>query len=123
MATGALDLVMLPAQWILGFFGVIKSDFLPLAVHVAAFALAAEAALVFVILLVTGVALRGRILEFLINMALRTLHIEVLAHQFEVCFIVIEAGGFPVFFFMALHAIRAQPALVLVVFFVAGVTG
>ena len=46
------------------------------------------------------------------------LHVDVLAHQLEFGFVVIEGYGFPVFFDVALCAVGSQTALVLVVLLV-----
>lgn len=55
-------------------------------------------------------------------MAFFTLNFGMLSQQFEIGFIVVEPGRFPVFFFVALRAIGTQPAFMLVVLLMAGVT-
>ena len=69
MAGGAIRQAVFPAQGVLRVFVVVEDDRLPLPVVVAALALGAELAFVFIILLVTGDARRWCALEFGIGVA------------------------------------------------------
>lgn len=71
-----------------------------------------------VVLLMAGLALSGRILELVLDVALVAFHISVLTPQPEFCLAVIENGSFPVFCAMTLAAVRSQTAFMLVVFLV-----
>ena len=72
-----------------------------------------------VVLLVTGIAKHGRIFEFVVDVALVALHIDMLAHQLEFGLVVIKGYGFPLFFYMALRAISPQTTLMFVILLVA----
>ena len=55
-------------------------------------------------------------------MALDALHINMLAEQLELGLVVVELGGLPILVGVALRTVRAQAALVLVIFLVTIVT-
>lgn len=122
MATGAFQFIMFPAQGVFCLLGMVEKNLFPALFHVARFAFRTKIAFMFVIFFVTGIALLRRIFEFLINMAFFTLDFGMLAQQFEISFVVVEAGGFPVFFFVAISAIFAQATFMLVILLVAGDT-
>ena len=55
VAAGAFHFIMLPAQWVLCLFGVVKNYVLPALFDVAGFALRTEVAFMLVILLMAGI--------------------------------------------------------------------
>ena len=69
MASGACRQTVFPTQGVFCILVVVEDDRLPLPVDVAALALDAELALVFVVFLVTGDASRRGALEFGISVA------------------------------------------------------
>lgn len=84
-------------------------------------ALGSETSLVLVVLLVTVVAQFWRIFEFVIRMTFFALGVLVLTVQFKMRFTVVEVGCLPVFFFVAILTLGAQPAFVFVSFFMAAI--
>ena len=72
MASGARRQTVFSAQWVFRVLVMVENDRLPLPVGVAAFALGAELAFVFVVFLVTGDASRRCALEFGIGVAVLT---------------------------------------------------
>lgn len=76
-----------------------------------------------IVFLMTAHASLGNTLVFAVDVALRTLHIDVFSDQLEFGFVVIEACALPIFFCVALGAVFTQLAFVrfFIVLLVAGV--
>lgn len=87
---------------------------------VAGGAIFAELAVVFIILLVAGITVAGCALEDMINMTLLAGHSDMFTRQFESGQVMIEGGRCPAIGSVAGTAVRAQTALVGVVFLMAG---
>ena len=125
MAFGALRFLVLAQQRVFGLLVMVEGDFFPFDVVVTGFALGTEFTLVpllpIIVLLVTLVAKLGRILEFVIQMASCTFNFFVLALQIKFGFAVVEMGRLPVFFLVAILALRPQRAFVLIRLFMTAV--
>ena len=120
MASGACRQAVFPAQGVLRVFVVVEDDRLPLPVVVAALALGAELAFVFIILLVTGDARRWCALEFGISVTVLADDITVFSGEREFRLAVIEKRFLPVAFLVAVGALGTQTAFVFVVLLVTG---
>jgi hypothetical protein len=109
-----------------GLLLVIEQDFFPIALGMASLALAAEFALVHlvIVLLMARAAQFGRVFVLLVDVTLVALHVIVLAQQLEVSLVVVELGRLPVFFAVALGTVGTQLALVrfVVILFMTGHT-
>jgi hypothetical protein len=81
----------------------------------------AQLAVMVVILLVAGVAVRGCALVDVVDMAARTGHAEVCPVQMEGGLVVIEMGRFPGIGGVAVTTGNAQAAVVIIILLVAGI--
>ena len=81
-----------------------------------------ELSVVVVILFVAGVTVSGGAFENVVDVALFAFDIDMRAHQFEICQIVIELGGLPGICGMACCAIGSELALMRLILLMAGGT-
>ena len=79
-------------QWEFGKV-VIEVSILPVRRTMACGAIRAIFTIMFIILLMTGIAIHGRALELLVYMTLLTSRFHVFTFQFESCQVMIEFGG------------------------------
>ena len=125
VAFDALRFLVFAQQRILGLV-VVEDGLFPAFRVVTGLAFGTEFALVplrsVIVLLVTVVAQLGCVLELIVDMALCAFHVFVLVQQFELGLAMVEVHGLPVFFLVAVLALRSQPAFVLVCLLVAAVT-
>jgi hypothetical protein len=98
MAAHAFGQLMLEKQWVSGSSVVIEAEFFPILFYMTIVASGPKVALVFVVLLMTGIALFGRFLVPGVNVTTDTLHVVMPAQQFVSCSVVIEHNFFPGFF-------------------------
>src|SRR3989344_5447772 len=119
MAALAFGLDVLATQRVFCVAVMVEACDGPVLFGVAALALGAELAFVFVVFLVTGDASRRCALEFGIGVAVLADDITVFSGQREFRFAVIEKGFLPVAFLVTVGAQGAQTALVFVVLLVA----
>lgn len=101
---------------------MVEGGWLPGRGGVADRAVRSHLALVCIVLLMAGDALGGRALEERIFVAAGTGGIQVLSHQLKCRLGMVEAGRFPCLRVMACCAVRAEPALMGIVFAVAAGT-
>ena len=120
MALGAGHFKVRPGEWE-GRFAVVEGDLVPGHGRVAQGAVLSKAALVAVVLLVTGVAGDGRVLKDPVDMALLAGHLDVRPNQLKGKLIVIDGDLIPGCRHMASAAVRAKGTLVMVVLLVAGI--
>ena len=115
VATLAFDVAMPPAQRKPRVAAMVEGRRFPVRLVMAGFATRSKLALVRVVLAVTGDALHGRFCVVLFSMAFRALHLFMFEAERKMGLRVIEAGLFPVCFFVAILAFVAQSPLVPVV--------
>jgi hypothetical protein len=101
-------------QGVFGLLVMIEQNLFPALFVMASLTFGAESPLVLIFLLVAIVAQLGRVLVFIVDMALRAFHILVLAQQVELGLAVIEVSRLPVFFFVAILALDPEFAFVFV---------
>jgi hypothetical protein len=121
VATDAFCVAVFAQQRVFGFLVMVERDFFPFNIVVTSFTLGAKSSFVFVILLVTVITKLGRIFEFVIQMASCAFNFFVFALQIKFRFAMVEMGRLPVFFLVAILALRPQPAFMFICLFVATV--
>jgi len=108
MALLASQARVTPGQRELGFI-VIEGDILPVSGLMAGGAVCSEFAAMFIILFMTGETISRRALEYIVDMALFTLHINMRALQLEGGKVVIKLCWLPAINGVTSRAIRAKP--------------
>lgn len=101
---------------------MVKVDIIPIRQGVAGSTVCAKATVVFVILLVAGITIRGRSLKHAVLMAFFASDISMFAFQLEVRKVVIEGGILPIVWRVAGTAIHAKLPIVRVVSAMARIT-
>lgn len=95
MAGLAFGRYVSPSQWIARMQVVVECNGLPVTLPVARFAFLPIRSLMFVVLLVTGVAIQWRVLKCRCEVTLLALHSGVFSHQREARLIVVERRLLP----------------------------
>jgi len=93
---------------------------IPIFRGVAGAAVCAESASMFIVVRMAGIAVRRCASILAVGMAILAGNFPVLAHQFEVCKIVVKLGRLPAFRRMTAFAVAAKPSIVLILFKMAG---
>ena len=121
MAIFAADLDMRAGQWKIALI-MIERNSIPILWRMTGCAVRTEAAVVFIVLTVTGIAISGRALEIVVLMAFRAVHASMFPFELEGGQVMIECSFFPAIGRVAGFTGRAKAQLVRVIRAVAGET-
>jgi len=83
-------------------------------------AILSKLSIVFIILLVAGIAVSGGTLENMINMTVTACNVDMFPRQLECRQVMVKFGGCPTIRSVTGTAVHPQPALVDIIFLVAG---